>query len=76
MSYFDGVIRMLKSILEVSRATRIEQIISLFDQICIEYPIRVEIKKINEPTQLIIFAWILAICRLSPYTAVKFCNRN
>ena len=45
---FDGVIQVLKSMLEVSAAKRIEQITSLFDQICIEYPIRIEIKKINQ----------------------------
>lgn len=49
--------------IEASIVKRIEQITSLFDQICIEHPIRIEINKINQPTQLIIFAWILAICR-------------
>lgn len=64
---------MLKHILKATVLTRIEKITSLYNEICIDDPIRIDINKIKQPIQLINLAWILAFCRRG---FESFCNVN
>ena len=54
----------LPYIRETNRLKRSDQITALFNKICIEYPIRIDINKINHAIQSINLAWILAFCRM------------
>jgi hypothetical protein len=54
---------MLKHVLEGNRLTRIKQVTVLFNKICLEHPIRIDLTKICEDVHLINLAWILAVCR-------------
>lgn len=64
MLNFDGVWRVYTHIRLTNMQKRIDQITDLFNQICTEYPIRIDPNKINQSIKSINLAWILAICRM------------
>lgn len=57
-------LQMLPHIRSSNLLKRADHIANLFNQICVEHPVRIEIEKITKPTQLINLAWIIAFCRM------------
>lgn len=54
---------MLPYIRQANRLKRADQVTALFNKICVENPIRIDITKVQSDIQLINLAWILAFCR-------------
>lgn len=57
-------LEMLPHIRTSNLLKRADQIANLFNQICVEHPIRIDVEKITQPAQLINLAWIIAFCRM------------
>lgn len=63
MIYFDGVIQVYPHILEGNQQIRKDQIIKLYNSICTENPITIDVKKITGKILTINLAWVLAFVR-------------